>query len=157
TDDLTLLFTDTLCEDEDTYRFLREAAENVGGELVWLKDGRTIWDVFKDVGFLGNSRVDPCSRVLKRELADHWLSENCDPADTVVYVGIDWTEEHRFIRLRERKKPWRYEAPLCEPPYVMKDELHAWAEREGLRTQRLYRLGMPHANCGGGCVKMGQG
>jgi len=26
-----------------------------------------------------------------------------------------------------------------------------------LRKQRLYVLGMPHANCGGGCVKMGIG
>lgn len=52
---------------------------------------------------------------------------------------------------------WTYEAPLCDPPYLTKDDLHEWATREGLRKQRLYVLGMPHANCGGGCVKMGQG
>lgn len=159
TDELTLLFTDTLVEDADTYRFLREAAANVGGELVWVKDGRTIWDVFRDVRFLGNTRADPCSKILKRDLAERWLSEHCDPADTVVYVGIDWTEVHRYERLRDIRasQGWRYEAPLCDPPYLSKDDLHEWAEREGLRKQRLYRLGMPHANCGGGCVKMGQG
>lgn len=157
TDNLTLLFTDTLIEDADTYRFLHDAAANVGGELVTIAEGRTPWEVFRDVRFLANSRVDPCSRVLKREMADKWLAENRDPSDTVVYVGIDWSEIHRFDRLAVRKRPWIYQAPLCHPPFLTKDELHEWAEREGLRKQRLYTLGMPHANCGGGCVKMGQG
>lgn len=157
TDDLTLLFTDTLIEDADTYRFLREAAANVGGTLVEIAEGRTPWEVFKDEGFLANTRVDLCSRILKREVADDWLEEHHDPDDTVVYIGIDWTEIHRFERLAPRKLPWIYEAPLCDPPYLTKDDLHDWASRQGLEKQRLYRLGMPHANCGGGCVKMGQG
>lgn len=156
---MTLLFADTLVEDADTYRFLREAAENVGAPLVRLTDGRTIWNVFKERRFLGNNRVDPCSQELKREPCAKWLSENCEPANTTVYVGIDWTEEHRFTRLRDRyaEQGWRYEAPLCDPPYLDKGQLHEWAEREGLEKQRLYKLGMPHANCGGGCVKMGHG
>lgn len=157
TDGLVLLFTDTLIEDDDTYRFLEESAANVGGELVRIADGRTPWEVFADSSFLGNTRVDLCSRILKRELADKWVSEHCDPDDFVGYVGIDWSEIHRFERLRDRKLPWRYEAPLCDPPYLTKDDMHAWAASEGLRKQRLYTLGMPHANCGGGCVKMGQG
>lgn len=157
TDDLTLLFTDTLIEDADTYRFLRDAAANVGGTLVEIAEGRTPWEVFRDEGFLANTRVDLCSRILKREPADDWLEEHHDPADTVVYIGIDWTEIHRFERLAPRKLPWIYEAPLCDPPYLTKDDLHDWASRDGLEKQRLYRLGMPHANCGGGCVKMGQG
>lgn len=32
-----------------------------------------------------------------------------------------------------------------------------WADQHGLPRQRLYEWGMPHANCGGGCVKAGQG
>ena len=157
TEGLTLLFADTKTEDADTYRFMREAAANVGGELVEIADGRTIWEVFRDVRFLGNTRVDPCSRILKRDLCDRWLDENCDPAATVVYVGIDWTEAHRFERLRVRREPWVYEAPLCDAPYLTKEGLHEWAECEGLRKQRLYVMGAPHANCGGGCVKMGVG
>lgn len=157
TDHLTLLFCDTKTEDADTYRFLRESAANVGGRLVEVADGRTIWEVFRDTKFLGNSRVDPCSRILKREVAQRWLADNCDPASTVVYVGIDWSEEHRFTRLRERHLPWVYQAPLCEAPYLGKREIHEWATREGLRQQRLYQMGAAHANCGGGCVKMGIG
>jgi hypothetical protein len=157
TERLTLLFADTKSEDEDTYRFLRDAADNVGGTLVEIADGRTIWDVFRDERFLGNSRVDPCSRILKRTLCDRWLSERYTPDDVIVYVGIDWTEEHRYSRLRERKLPWRYDAPLCGPPWMWKPDLQKWATREGLAQQRLYKMGAPHANCGGGCVKMGIG
>ena len=155
--DLTLLFCDTKVEHPDTYRFLREGAENVGGTLVEIADGRTIWEVFRDVKFLGNSRVDPCSRVLKRELADKWLDDNCDIKDTVVYVGIDWSEVNRYNRLAERKLPWRYEAPLLDKPWMSKSDMHRWATSQGIRKQYLYQIGMSHANCGGGCIKMGQG
>lgn len=157
TDSLTLLFTDTLIEDADLYRFLDDASANVGGQLVRIADGRTPWDVFREKRFLGNTRVDLCSRILKREIADRWLAEHCQPETTTVYVGIDWTEEHRFTRLRDRKLPWRYEAPLCEPPYVMKDAMLTALSIEGITPPRLYGLGFAHNNCGGGCVKAGVG
>jgi hypothetical protein len=131
TGDLTLLFSDTLTEDPDLYRFLGEAAAGIGGELVRLCDGRDIWQVFRDERFLGNHRIDPCSKLLKRLPADRWLAEHCDPADTVVYVGIDWTESQR----------------------QMLDSLRA----QGIEPPRLYALGFAHNNCGGGCVKAGIG
>lgn len=156
---LALLFTDTLIEDADLYRFLEEAAANVGGELVRIADGRTPWEIFRERRFLGNTRVDLCSRILKRELAEVWLAEHCDPAETTVYVGIDWTEEHRFHRMRDRyaERGWRFEAPLCDRPLISKPDVLAWLDREGIRPPRLYALGFAHNNCGGGCVKAGQG
>jgi len=155
--DLTLVFTDTLVEDLDLYRFLGEAAANVGGTLVRLVEGRTIWDVFRDERFLGNSRVDPCSRILKRQMADRWIKTNCAPDTTTIYVGIDWSEIHRYERLAQRRLPWRYEAPLCEAPYLTKPEILHWIKREGIEPPRLYGLGFAHNNCGGGCVKAGIG
>jgi hypothetical protein len=156
---LTLLFTDTRMEDEDLYRFLDEAALNVGAPLIRLVEGRNPWHVFFDERFLGNSRADPCSKILKRQVADRWLHENCDPASTVIYVGIDWSEEHRYTKLRDRRaaEGWRYEAPLCEPPYILKSDVSAWLKAEGIRLPRLYELGFAHNNCGGFCVKAGQG
>src|SRR5437868_3892453 len=128
TKDLTLLFSDTLIEDADLYRFLDDAAANIGVTLIRVADGRTPWDVYRDERFLGNSRVDPCSKLLKRRPAERWLRENCDPRETVVYLGIDWTEAHRFerTRLRRAKEGWRYEAPLCEPPYLSRSDLFKW-------------------------------
>jgi hypothetical protein len=157
--ELTLLFADTKTEHPDTYRFLRESAANVGGELVEIADGRDIWQVFDDERFLGNSRVAPCSRILKRATCADWLEENCDPANDTLYVGIDWSEQHRFERLQVqvRNIQWHYEAPLCKPPYLTKRQMRDWATAEGLEDQLLYRMGASHANCGGGCVKMGIG
>lgn len=48
-ENVILLFTDTLIEDEDLYRFLKETSADFGCELVWLKEGRDPWQVFKDV------------------------------------------------------------------------------------------------------------
>jgi len=155
---ITLLFCDTNIEDADLYRFLDEAAADVRGDLVRLDNGgRTPWDVFAKERFLGNSRIDPCSKILKRQAADAWITGHCDVSRTIVYVGIDWSEVHRFTRLRERKLPWQYEAPLCDPPYVNKHDLLALAISRGLVPPRLYALGFAHNNCGGGCVKAGVG
>ncbi len=155
TEHLKLVFADTLIEDEDLYRFLHEAAENVGGELVVLRDGRTPWEVFRDVKFMGNSRVDPCSRVLKRDLLNKWRTDNYGPEECVSYVGIDWTESHRLERLQPRFAPYTVWAPMCERPLLEKDEVLAWARREGLEPPRLYGMGFAHNNCGGWCVKSG--
>lgn len=159
TADMVLLFTDTRMEDEDLYRFIKEAAANVGVPLTTITEGRNPWHVFFDERFLGNSRADPCSKILKRQMAANWLIANCDPADTICYVGVDWTEEHRYTRLRDRRaaEGWRYEAPMCDAPYLSKRDVTAWIGREGLVQGRLYGMGFAHDNCGGFCIKAGQG
>lgn len=156
TDGLTLLFADTRMEDEDLYRFIEEAAIDIGAPLVKIADGRDIWQVFRDVRYLGNTRVDPCSKVLKRDLLRKWLTDNCDPATTTVYLGIDWTESHRFESAKKRWEPWCVEAPMCEKPYIEKRDMIATLSLAGIRSPRLYEMGFPHNNCGGGCVKAGQ-
>ena len=59
--------------------------------------------------------------------------------------------------MEARKLPWVYKAPLCDAPLITKSEMHRWATSNGLRQQRLYEMGAAHANCGGGCIKMGIG
>lgn len=155
-DRLTLLFTDTKIEDEDLYRFLPEAAANVGGELVVIADGRTPWEVFDDERFIGNTRADPCSKILKRNLARKWVEGNCDADDTRVYFGISWEESHRWPTIEERWKPWATDAPLMHPPHYMKHRLMQRLRDAGIEPPRLYGLGFPHNNCGGFCTKAGQ-
>jgi len=171
TDNLYLVFTDVkgntdsphIGEDEDTYRFLDDAVKNIGGTYIYINEGRDIWEVFKDKKFLGNSRLAHCSFDLKQKPARKWLNENCNPSDTIVYVGIDWTETHRLPAIVKNYKPYKAVAPLAEPyyhtenkMYYDKQELIEWAESEGLKTPRLYSLGFSHNNCGGGCVRAGQ-
>lgn len=156
TDELTLLFADTLIEDEDLYRYLGEAAANVGGELVRIAEGRDPWQVFFDRRFLGNSRIDPCSAVLKRDYMRAWLEEHCEPEETVVYLGFDWSEIHRAERAAGYWDPWRVESPLCDRPYLEKSELLTELKAQGIEPPRLYGLGFSHNNCGGFCIKAGQ-
>lgn len=156
TKNLKMLFTDTLIEDEDLYRFLDESALNVGGELIKIADGRTPWEVFKDVRLLGNSRLDPCSRILKREIATKWVKENYpDPESVVLYIGMNWDEEHRYTRSAQFWKPYQVKSPLLEPPYLCKDDMIEWCNKEGVKHPRLYDMGYSHNNCGGFCVKSG--
>jgi hypothetical protein len=154
--DLTLLFTDTRTEDEDLYRWLVQSAGVIDAPLVVLADGRDVWQVFNDENMIGNTRVDICSRILKRDLARAWINANCDPADTAVAMGIDYTEIHRFDRAAPRWLPYQLIAPLCDPPYVDRQEVRQWVKEAGLTLPRLYSWS-PHNNCGGFCVKGGHG
>jgi len=94
----TLLFADTNYEDPDLYRWNTDAAASLGMTITRVADAqeRTPWDVFRDKKYIGNTRIAPCSQLLKQVPCREWLAENRDPANTVVYVGIDWTETHRL-------------------------------------------------------------
>lgn len=231
--DHRLIFTDTLYEDADTYRFLIEAAAFATGrtldwtiraedvpdyrvdesvpieeyagnpefraylkdlreramaaipELIWLVEGRDPWEIFRDERFIGNSGVDPCSRVAKREAAAAWRSGACHregelfgPPD-IFTVGIGFDEKHRFfgdaqsigIRRANAKDGWIYEAPLIDVEIIVNetpsDQLRealppgalSWLTAPiahfGLRRPRLYGFGYKHGNCGGFCCKAG--
>lgn len=203
-DSLRLLFTDTLAEDTDLYRFLTETSfavfgRRAPGELVararmipewhedrfgrrgpldalrrdvmtalpqlsWISRGLDPWEVYIKERFLGNSSIDPCSKILKRQMAERWLAKNCDPATTLVYVGIDWTEIHRFndgkgggLQPRRAADGWHYAAPMCEPPYPSKTDGVDWLRDLGIQRPRLTREGFSHNNCASHCCKAGQG
>lgn len=156
TDNVTLLFADTKIEDEDLYRFNEQAVAQLGMELTTVADGRDPWQVFEDKKWLGNTRIAQCSFELKLKPCEDWLESNTDPADTVLYVGVDWTETHRLPAIVKGWQPWTVKAPLTEPPYQDKQQLLAEARAAGLEIPRLYRLGFAHNNCGGACVKGGQ-
>lgn len=208
-DDLHLLFTDTLCEDQDAYRFLIAGAFDLYGmempegflpaiedfpawedrenykafvlslaertcarlpRFHWLSsDGRDAWDTYEKERFLGNSSADPCSKLLKREKADRWLRDNCDPAETVVLVGIDYEEIERYegrilqgkhvpgLRERMASKGWQFLAPLCNRPFQSEKMRRDALLARGLWVPRLNLLGFAHNNCGGFCCKGGMG
>lgn len=131
-------------------------------ELIWLVEGRDPWEIYRDERFLGNARVDPCSKFLKREVLDAWRLSSCDPERDVFFVGIGEHEAYRFddgeghgVRPRMAALGWTYEAPLSAPtPANMENPLNA-VQREGLAPPRLYAAGYAHNNCGGFCCKAG--
>lgn len=151
-----LIFADTKMEDEDLYRFVGEAVAKLGAELITLCDGRDPWQVFFDRRFLGNSRVDPCSETLKRNLIRRWVQDNYTADNAIIYLGIDWTEIHRLKRAEPRWVPFTLRAPLCEKPYLDKRQVLDILREDGIEVPRLYKMGFAHNNCGGFCVKSGQ-
>jgi hypothetical protein len=156
-DNTILLFTDTLIEDEDLYRFMDEASSFFSVPITKIADGRTPWEVFKDVRWLGNSRLAQCSHILKQKTARKWLHANFKPDECVLYLGIDWTEEHRTVAPRKNWAPYEVQFPMCEEPLIDKADMMNYLTEIGIEIPKLYKLGFSHNNCSGMCVRGGQG
>lgn len=155
-DGTTLLFADTLIEDPDLYRFLDDCATDLGLPVNRIADGRDPWQVFRDERMIGNTRADPCSKILKRRLLHRWVADNVvGPA--VLVVGVDFTESHRLPSIAHawEQAGHTVEAPLCWRPELHKDDAIAALLDRGIEPPALYGQGFPHNNCGGFCVKAG--
>lgn len=125
--------------------------------LKWIADGRTIWEVFRDAKYLGNSRVDVCSQVLKRQKCRDWIESNFLPDQCILYLGIDASETHRFTEeIRNRWLPYTIESPLVHDASYTKKDMLLECERDGIDPPVIYDEGFPHNNCRGMCVKAGQ-
>jgi hypothetical protein len=155
TADTHLLFADTLIEDEDLYRFNKECSSHLGIPITRITTGLTPWELFRKQGMIANARFPICSIYLKRDILDEWHTKNCTPGDTTIYIGMDWTEEHRMERLRKKKPLWTFEAPMQWQPIWDKCKMVSETEKLGIKPPMLYSLGFPHNNCGGRCVAAG--
>lgn len=156
TENMILLFSDTLIEEDSLYAFLAESAAQLDAPLVRVADGRTPFEVYWSSRFLGNARLAPCSKVLKQKPARQWLQDHADPDTATLYVGIDASEERRIPGIRAGWDPWTVEFPLTEEPGLTKDAMLAEARALGLTPPRAYEEGFAHANCAGMCVRGGQ-
>jgi hypothetical protein len=143
-------------EDTDNWRFAVEVFKYLGRPK-WeiLADGRTPMQVGRDLKCVPNDRMAVCSRVLKRDLIRAHLDANYDPAECVVMLGFDWTEEHRLKKSEPHWAPWTIAAPLMEEPLMEKPVMLDWFRERGIEPPRLYGMGFSHANCGGACVRGG--
>ena len=151
---VTLLFADTLMEDEDLHRFKDETVDFLGCQLVVLCDGRTPFEIFKDVKFMGNSRIDPCSKLLKRDPLNDWFTKNYNPDEAEMHLGIDYSEAHRLANVKDRMAPHIYRSTLIEDGRIISKD---YSEQFGIKRPRLYDWNLGHNNCGGFCVKAGLG
>jgi hypothetical protein len=145
-------------EDPDLYRFLYDAQNQIGVAVTRVADGRTPWELFLDVRWLGNSRTAPCSHILKQKVCRDWLEANADPANTILYIGIDATrrDQRRGPAIAHNWEPWQTRFPMAEDPIMSKDEMRAWARSLGVEPPVMYELGFEHNNCRGACVRAGQ-
>lgn len=160
-DNVTLVFCDTLIEDEDLYRFLDDIEKYFNKKIIRLKDGRTPFQVYEDVNYFGNSRIAHCSVTLKGKVFSKWIRENYNPKDCVIHFGFDGVEYKRLEGAKKNWFPYECQAPLLG---VEKDGTAKWTKQLileeiedcGIAIPRLYDLGFSHNNCGGFCCKAGQ-
>lgn len=125
-------------------------------DFVYDPDGRTVWEVFDDVKFIGNSLFDPCSRILKRERSRQYI-ESFDPTDIDIAIGIDFTEIHRFRKAKPNWQPHNLIAPLIDFNVDKIELQQEITEKINIKQSKSYELGFSHDNCGRFCVKAGLG
>lgn len=153
-------FADTNTEDEDLYRFNADVERILDHPIEVLdNEGKTVWDVFFHQKMMGNTRMDPCSKFLKRQpLARKLKDEYPNPEDAVVVLGMDGIEDcNRTERAAKNQLPYQTWFPLLEEPIIPKSQIARDLKKLGVERPRLYDQGFLHNNCGGFCVKAGVG
>ena len=151
----TLWFADTSWEDEDLYRFLIDLEAYWGVTIVRYTDGRTPLEVAEKQNIIPNQKIAPCSQVLKTRPFKAYIKDL--PKPLTVHLGLDFTEMHRATRPKleyEKLSGVTVDLPLLWEP-VAKPPHRYTVEEWGIETPRLYKLGFPHNNCGGRCVRQG--
>lgn len=156
------VFQDTKFEDEDNYRFMADCERRwrwMYGlkEIVKISEGRTPYQVFTDQRIIPNTIIAPCTFELKIDLFREWLTALTDSA--TVYIGYDFTEAHRCGPTEKNYKEAGYGVgfPLLWKPYEYREYKQVVQEDWGIAPPRMYGMGYTHANCGGRCIKQGQG
>jgi len=163
-ENVVLLFADTLIEDDDLYEFLERASGLLGVPITRVSREMTPWELFRKEGMIANNRFPICSVRLKRAPLNEWMEKHyqldetqsdafLEPATCV--LGFDWTELHRVIDFQNEHPNWSVAAPMTEPPLWDKCKMISEAEKLGFKTPSLYVDGFPHNNCGGACVRAG--
>ncbi len=76
-------------EDPDVWRLCDAVQAALGLSIEYIGLDLTPWDIFRRVRMIGNSRVDPCSRMLKREVLRDYVRDLQVSGDTVtMHLGI---------------------------------------------------------------------
>ena len=148
-----LLFHDTKTEPHDNDRFRADVAEYLQRPITEDSDGRDIWQVFEDEGYLGNGRNTMCSRILKQERSQAFLQAH-QPA--VLYIGFTIDEYHRAQRVFSRYRQQNIEVkfPLIEQKISKAECFYRVTQCWGLQPPLMYQWAY-HANCIP-CIKGGK-
>lgn len=152
-----VVFMDTLFEDTDNYRFMNDCIKRWGIKVKILTEGRTPYEVSHSENVIPNSRVAPCTKRLKIDIFKKYLKTQDKPI--TIHIGYDFTEMHRIEATESNYKSLGYDVdfPLLWKPYEFRKYTQVVKEDWNIEPPRMYELGYTHANCGGLCVKQGQG
>jgi hypothetical protein len=173
-DNIVLFFTDTLIENSDLYRFIKEVSDKLELPMLTHSMGLTPIQLMFEQKVVFNNRIGNCSKYLKMKVAADYLKKGIVPAieywrnqqylkqedfitDATLYFGIDFKEAHRIVGIEKNwsnpnsAKPFKVSFPLVD--YFIDNEsvLAKW----DIEIPLLYKYGFSHNNCNGMCVKAG--
>jgi len=175
------LFTDTNFEDESLYTFVNQTIEHLDIDLIWLKAPYNPLELMEKQNVLYNNRMAECTKILKMRLAKSFINNrdykilkkiynlnelcikgqkylyNFDKENHIFVLGIDWTEAHRIEAPQRNWSPNKVIAPLIDDLKYDKQLVFDYMGKNNIDVPLLYKLGFNHNNCGGRCIKAGQG
>jgi hypothetical protein len=155
--DAELVFMDTQFEDEDNYRFMDDFENKFGVKITRIIKGRNPYEIYKSENMIPNSRISSCTRKLKIEPFRKYLK--AINGEIIIYIGYDYSEVHRCEATTKNYGELGYavDYPLLWKPLEHRRYSDVVRSDWGIEPPRMYQLGYTHANCGGRCVKQGQG
>lgn len=147
------LYHSTFTEPLDNDRFRQQVANYIGLPITEDSDGRNIWQVFDDEGYLGSGRNTPCSRILKQKKSWAFV-KNCMPA--ILYMGFtveEWRRAQRTLA-RYAQGGIGVKFPLIEQKITKRECEEKVTKCWGLKKPQMYDWAN-HANCIP-CIKGGK-
>jgi len=150
--DALLVRCETGNEDEDNYRFERDAVRLLNRQITIIKseeysDVPDVWDRRK---FMAGLKGAPCTTHMK--IAPRLAFQK--PTDLHIFgYTADARDVARFTNIQKHFFELECRAPLIEQGITKAASL-AMVERAGIELPRSYAMGFPNANClRTGCVK----
>lgn len=155
-----IVFMDTLQEDSDNYRFAGELKKRWKGvEFITITEGRNPYEVFSQENIIPNSLIAPCTFRLKIQPFTKWLKEQLKHGEVTVHIGYSVEELHRCEATKKNyeKLGAQVDFPLLWQPIDYRPFSEVCRNDLKIEPPIMYQQGYSHANCGGLCVKQGQG
>lgn len=137
-------------EDQDNRRFCRDVEQWLGVKVEDVRNSKypnhsavDVWDDRKAMSFPHGA---PCTVELKKRARQEW--EESNPVDWHV-LGFVWEEQRRHDRfvLTERDNV----IPVLINEKITKDQCYQIVQAAGIALPRVYKMGLPNANCLGCC------
>ena len=144
----------TNSEHPDNERFLKDVEKWCGVTIEKQQHPKyhDIWEVFDKVKYLVGIMGAPCTRLLKREVAQ----SNLDFFNDLEVFGYTSEEVKRILDFIERNEERRIYANLASGNGLDKNACYAMLLDAGIELPAMYLLGYRNNNCIG-CVKGGMG
>lgn len=145
-------------EHPDVWRLITSVEKLFDITIKRIGPNKSVWELFHEQKFIGNSRFDNCSKTLKRDVCRNYMQENYPNQDVTVALGITHHEIDRELSIRRNwtKNGYKVYFPLSQYPELTGEFMRDTCMRLFGFIPELYTLGFSHNNCGGACVKAGK-